>query len=158
MLQRRGYKDENISFTQEDDHGKKPRFEVYDEHEPLSVFFVEHSKVSIQIFKAILSTSKYKHIIIVHAFPLTPDTVKSFKMNTYLLYFFESFTFDEMSYDPVEIVAPHWLVKEKPTLWMRLPIILSTDIIARYYLFKPGDVVAIKEGNFTTYRKCVQVS
>jgi hypothetical protein len=76
----------------------------------------------------------------------------------YLSRVFESFTFDEMSYDPIEIVAPHWLVKEKPNMWMKLPIILSTDIIARYYLFKPGDVVAIKEGNFTTYRKCVQVS
>lgn len=162
MLLRRGYLESEIKFLMKDEFDTdKPRFEICSTsniRSSMSVFFIEKAKVSIQVFKSIISTSPYKHIMVIHAYPMTPDTLKNFNnnyKNIFFSYFFESFTFDEMSYDPIESIAPHKLVKDKPLFWNKLPIILSTDIIARYYLFTTGDVISIKEENGIIFRRCV---
>jgi hypothetical protein len=151
MLQRRGYTD--IVFTDHDQNGSKPRLVACKDDDGISVFFVEKNKVTIQVFKAILTISDYKHIIFVHAMGVTSDARQS--IETCGLYKFEVFTFDEMSYDVIELVVPHTLETTKPKEWSKLPIILSTDIVARYYHFRPGDIVAIKEGAITSLRRCV---
>lgn len=158
MMLRRGYLDSEINFIDE-----KPRFEIHstsDQRGSLSIFFIEKTKVSIQVFKSIISTALYKHIMIVHEYAMTPDTLKNFNMNTnyknnFFPYFFERFTFEEMSYDPIDIVVPHKLVEDNKLFSHKLPIILVTDIIARYYLFTAGNVVSTKEENGIMYRRCV---
>lgn len=167
MFHRRGIKDEHISFHPDEN---RPRFEIKKHDDSCSlnnhtmcgcisitVFFIQKTKVNIQVFKTILAQSVSKHIVIVHAMSMTPDTIKSFNVSKHVNspYFFESFTFEEMMFDPISIVDEHKLVNEKPNFWNKYPIILSTDIIARYYLFKNGDVIAIKENGYTTYRRCL---
>lgn len=154
MLERRQYT--NIKFTEDDKCGKKPRFIASKEGDEVTVFFIEHSKVTIQVIKSIIAITKTKHIIIIYAFSLTPDAKQS--INTESPFQFEIFSFDEMSYDPIEIVAPHKKIDNKPSEWNKFPIILTSDIIARYYWFKHGDVIAIDENGYTSYRKCIKIS
>jgi len=157
MLERRQYTD--IKFTEDDKCGKKPRFIASKEDDEVIVFFIEHSKVTIQIIKAIIAitkNTKNNHIIIIYAFSLTPDAKQS--INTEMPFQFEIFSFDEMSYDPIEIVPHHKKIDNKPAEWNKLPIILTSDIIARYYWFKHGDVIAIDENGYTSYRKCIKIS
>jgi DNA-directed RNA polymerase subunit H (RpoH/RPB5) len=154
MLERRQYT--HIEFTENDKYGKKPRFIASKKDDEVTVFFIEHNKVSSQVIKSIISTTKTKHIIIIYAFSLTPDAKQS--INTESPFQFEIFSFDEMSYDPIEIVPPHKKIDNKPAEWNKFPIILTSDIIARYYWFKHGDVIAIDENNYTSYRKCIKLS
>lgn len=130
----------------------------------VSVFFVEEGRVNIQVFKQIMNNRLHDHIVIIHKHSMTPDTNKSIcghKNNK--PFFFESFTFEEMSYDLVEYVNPHVLVSKEELLewpnyrtdYAKLPIILQTDIVSRYYLFRPGAVVSIEENGFISYRRCV---
>ena len=119
------------------------------------VFFVQYAKVTIDIMKTIISTSKIKHIIIVHEKSLTPDAKQAISTNK--LFLFEIFSFDEMSYDPISIVPPHSVLDEalRPKEWKKLPIILTTDIIARYYNFKRGSVIKVEDEGVLSYLKCV---
>lgn len=154
MLERRNYT--AIQYTENDSCGKKPRFIASKEDDRVVVFFIEHNKVTIQVIKSILATATdITHIIIVYAFSLTPDAKQS--VNTNSPYQFEIFSFDEMSYDPIEIVPPHRKIVNRPPEWNKLPIILTNDMIARYYWFKQGDVIAIDENGYTSYRKCVSI-
>ena len=121
--------------------------------EEIICYFVEHVKVTIDIIKTILSTSKIKNILIIYAKSLTPDAKQAINVNK--LFCFEIFSFDELSYDPISIVPEHVKLEEKPKEWHKFPIILSTDMIARYYGFKRGDVIAIIEDTCLNYRKCV---
>jgi len=93
MLERRQYT--NIKFTEDDKCGKKPRFIASKEDDEVTVFFIEHSKVTIQVIKSIISITKTKHIIIIYAFSLTPDAKQS--INTESPFQFEIFSFDEVS-------------------------------------------------------------
>jgi hypothetical protein len=45
----------------------------------------------------------------------------------------EIFSFDEISYDPIEAVPVHRKVLERPSEWSKLPYILTTDFISRYF-------------------------
>jgi hypothetical protein len=155
MLERRQYT--CIEFTEDDKCGKKPRFIASKKDDKVTVFFIEHNKVTIQVIKSIIAITKTKHIIIIYAFSLTPDAKQS--VNTESPFQFEIFSFDEMSYDPIEIVPLHKkIINNKPSEWNKFPIILTSDIIARYYWFKHGDVIAIDENGYTSYRKCIKLS
>ena len=154
MLERRQYT--YIKFTEDDKCGKKPRFIASKKDDEVTVFFIEHNKVTIQVVKSIIAITKTKHIIIIYAFSLTPDAKQS--VNTESPFQFEIFSFDEMSYDPIEIVSPHKKIDNKPADWNKFPIILTSDIIARYYWFKHGDVIAIDENGYTSYRRCIKLS
>lgn len=167
MLERRHYV--SIEFTEDDECGKKPRFIASKEDDDVTVFFIEHNKVTHKVIKSIISITKTEHIIIVYAFSLTPDA-KQIVNNAFSLtpdvkqctdtqvYRFEVFSFDEMSYDPIDIVPSHVKINNKPAEWNKLPIILTTDIIARYYWFQHGDVIAIDENDYTSYRKCIKLT
>lgn len=144
MLTRRGYTDfqEGANYVSAKSKTKA-----------VIVFFVEHTKVTIDVIKTILSTSKIKDVIIIHAKMLTPDAKQAVIVNN--IFRFETFTFDEMSYDPIEIVYPHELFTEPVKEKSKLPIILSTDIISRYYAFKRGDIILVDEDGQLVLRRCV---
>ncbi len=117
------------------------------------MFFVEHTKVTVDVIKTIIATSRVKDVIIVHSKPLTPDAKQAVNVNN--IFRFETFTTHEMSYDPIEIVYPHSLFTDHVPEKHKLPIILSTDIIARYYGFKKGCVVLVDEDGKYVLRRCV---
>lgn len=146
MLNRRGYdtlvenETEYIKMTNDD--------------ESIMVFFVEHTKVKIDIVKMIISKSKFIYnVIIVHAKSLTPDAKYTLSFNK--LFHFETFTFDEMMYDPIEVVPTHRLYEGKIKESNKLPVILSTDIIVRYFDFKRGSIVEIDDDGYISYRRVI---
>ena len=126
-----------------------------DKNNPIIVFFIQHTKVKIDIIKMIISKAKFiSNVIIIHEKPLTPDA--KYTVSNSVVYRFEMFTFDEMSYDPIELVPEHSLyieevLKEKH----RLPMILTTDIIVRYYNFPVNSVLKIVDGDYIHLRRVV---
>lgn len=145
MLRRRGY----VEFQK----GSNYLSAIDKNEQTIVAFFVEHTKVTIDVIKTILSSSKIKDVVIIHAKMLTPDAKQAVIVNN--IFRFETFSFDEMSYDPIEIVYPHTLFTDPVKEKHKLPIILSTDIIARYYSFKKGDVILIDEEGQLVLRRCV---
>jgi DNA-directed RNA polymerase subunit H (RpoH/RPB5) len=120
-------------------------------------YFVKFVKVSIDIIKFVLKLSTQLgdivNIIIVYAKSLTSEAKNAVAVNK--VFIFETFSFDEMSYDLIDIVPRHSLVAERPKEWQKFPVILATDMVARYYRFKRGDIVQIDEDGVLAYRKCV---
>lgn len=154
MLRRRGYVHlvENVvpEYLKMTDH----------KDDPIMVFFIEHTKVKIEIVKMIISKAKFVYnVIVVHAKPLTPDANYTLSFNK--LYHFETFTFDEMMYDPIAIVPTHRLYTAEPhhnnklNEINKLPIILSTDLIVRYFDFKRGSIIEIDDEGYISYRRVV---
>lgn len=125
------------------------------EGDPIMVFFIEHTKVKIEIVKMIISKAKFVYnVIVVHAKPLTPDANYTLSFNK--LFHFETFTFDEMMYDPIAIVPTHRLYRGDPFKEIhKLPVILSTDIVVRYFDFKRGSVIEIDDDGYISYRRVV---
>lgn len=147
MLNRRGY---DQLVEDESEYIKM----VNDAEEPIMVFFVEHTKVKIDIVKMIIAKVKFIYnVIIVHAKSLTPDAKYTLSFNK--LFHFETFTFDEMMYDPIEIVPIHRLYKGKIKEQNKLPIIMATDIIVRYFDFKKGSIIEIDDDGYISYRRVV---
>lgn len=147
MLHRRGY----TKITEEMPEYIKM---IDDNDKCIIVFFVQHTKVKIDIVKMIISKAKYVYnIIIIHAKSLTPDAKYTLSYNK--LFYFETFSFDEMMYDPIEIVPTHILFTGKINDVMKLPIILLSDIIVRYYDFKKGSIIEIEDDGFISYRRVV---
>lgn len=124
------------------------------ENEQILVFFINFDKVTIKILKSILFINNSDHIIIVHAFLLTPDS-KQIVINNKNPIKIEIFSYSEMLYDPIEISPIHKKIALRPKEWKKLPIILSSDIISRYYLFEKGDIISIEENDCLSYRRCV---
>lgn len=148
MLQRRGY---DTVKENENEYLKIVNSETDDS---VMVFFVEHTKVKIDIVKMIIAKAKFAYnVVIVHAKPLTPDAKHVITFNK--LFHFETFFFDEMMYDPIEIVPKHTLYEGKFKEISKLPVILSSDIIVRYFCFKKGSVVEIDDDGYISYRRVV---
>lgn len=146
MLNRRGY-DKLVEDEAE-------YIKMINDDEAIMAFFVEHTKVKIDIVKMIISKVKFMYnVIIVHAKSLTPDAKYTLSLNK--LFHFETFTFDEMMYDPIEIVPVHRLYKGKIKEESKLPVILSTDIIVRYFDFKKGSIIEIDDDGYISYRRVV---
>lgn len=144
LLNRRGYK------TKKNNNNL---YGINADGKEIICYFVENAKVTIDVIKTILSTSKIKHILIIYSKSLTPDAKQAISLNK--IFLFEIFSYDELSYDPISIVPKHTKINKKPKEWHKFPIILNTDIIARYYGFQRGDVIAIDEENGLNYRKCM---
>lgn len=99
---------------------------------------------------------KSKNAIIITPNPLSTDAKKSIaNLLTDKIYVF---TETEMSYDPTEHIytPPHRALSEEEQRKLlssnnisidQMPILLTTDIISRYYGFTPGQVVEIKRIN-----------
>jgi|OpeIllAssembly_1097287.scaffolds.fasta_scaffold893424_1 DNA-directed RNA polymerase subunit H (RpoH/RPB5) len=158
MLLRRGYDD--IKFI---DLDNKPRITATRSNETVNVFFVIYMKVTVNVIKSIISISNSNHIIIINTFPLTPDarqTLNNMPVNSTdkELFKFELFSSDEMSYDIIPIVPKHLKIQNSNRIkeWSKLPILLTSDIVSRYYNFQSGDIIEITEDCGTlSYRRCL---
>jgi hypothetical protein len=150
LLNRRGYTD--IVYLEDSKSGPKPRLLADGK---MTVFFIVHNKVTIHVIKAIISMVTTENVMIVYKYSLTSDAKQSIQSGG-SLFKFEIFSFDEMSYDPIEAAPVHRKVLHTPNEWTKLPYILTTDIISRYFGFQHGDTVAIEEDGFISYRKCVK--
>ncbi len=160
MLTRRGYIVGN--FTDIDDEGtpaKKPRLTATKpDGNKTIVFFVntktKTDKVTINVVKAIISMAKeITHILIVHNTVLTPDAKQNIinsSDDVISLYQFETFTFDELSYDLMDIqrYSPDiTFIKKHPPNANKLPILLVSDPMARYFRIRNGDIVQGRFGD-----------
>ena len=141
MLKRRGKKDEITS------NGSTGMVEWYRTEDALLIF-VEHGKVTIDVVKTILGLSKPTDVltIVVYNKPPTPDAKHALEKLGHI----STFTYDEMAFDLIQIVPHHSLVVgPKPKEWHKFPIILTSDVVARYYAFRRGDVIRVVEDDDT---------
>jgi len=133
-------------------------------NQKIVMFFIPINKVSIQVIKNIMSFSttqhRAKHIIICHVLSLTPDAKQIVELNSShnTPYFFETFTFDFLSFDPIIIstVPSHTKVSIFPKELTKLRRILSTDVICKYYGFQIGDIILLNEESGVSYCRCVK--
>lgn len=174
MLNRRGFRIEQIIDTDEKGiSGKKPRYIAVNNHsEKLFVFFIyktekEREKITGKVIASIISTAKdITHIIIVHNIALTSDANKNVTNSIhrpYPLFYFETFTFHEMMFDLFEVLFENIELDDnikkvsKFKDFSKLPILLTSDSIARYLGLREGDVLCGRfDGNLDlSYRRCV---
>lgn len=134
-----------------------------DDGEKLVVYFsdvpAKSSQLGIEpVSDAIaeMDARKTRNGIIITAKSLSPSSKKH--LERLINYNIQVFLESEMGYDPTE----HYLTPEHRALSVeeqrkflvdnnlsidKIPIILDTDMIARYYGFKPGQVIEIKRTN-----------
>jgi hypothetical protein len=169
MLTRRGYTIKDFTDVDEEDvPGKKPRLVVTKPDSTQAIVFFVHKKsktdkVTINVVKSIISMAKeITHILIVHDTVLTSDAkqnITSSNDDVISLYQFETFSFDELSYDLLDIQrhSPDiTILHTKPPGANKLPILLSTDPLARYMRIRRGDIVQGRFGDeLITIRRCV---
>jgi len=116
-------------------------------------YFVQHTKVTNETIKTILSLlDGIKLVVIVYAKSITPEAKNAISTN---IVRFETFTFDEMSFDLIKIVPHHEKIAKPCHEWTKFPVILSSDIVARYYGFCRNDAIKIVDGDEICYRRCV---
>ncbi|ASZ85045.1 065L [Cherax quadricarinatus iridovirus] len=160
MMTRRGCIVKN--FVESEDFF--PKYIVENENgETVFVYFIEKSdnviKITTSLLKNIMAASKnIVNIVIVHNTVLTPDAKNCIQKGVDL-YNFQTFTYDEMSFDYFEILPEDPQIKildSKIPNWNKLPILLYTDPLARYMNAKPGDILQGKFGDdLITLRRCV---
>jgi DNA-directed RNA polymerase I, II, and III subunit RPABC1 len=127
------------------------------------VYFADQKKTTKQlgvdiVADAISTADKYgtKNLILITPVPLTSSARK--KVEELVSYTVSIFLESEMVYDPTE----HYFTPEHRALSSseqrdflkrnnlsidQFPIILTTDMISRYYGFRPGQVIEIKRVN-----------
>lgn len=136
------------------------------EHEngtKIAVFYTDMTPGKTQlglneIIRAVSFMKKHNVIncTIISPRPLSPPAIS--KINSLVSYNIQVFLEDEVAYDPTEhfLVPKHIvLTQEEQREFLNknnldidhLPIILSTDIIARYYGLRSGQVVKIEREN-----------
>lgn len=118
-------------------------------------YFEKCSKITRDFVKKIISdlNNDIELIIIVHEKSITTDAANALKNSSIK---FQTWTFDEMSFNLMEVVPPHSLVEgEKPKEWKKFPIISSLDPVARYFGFQKDDIVRIQEDESITFRRVV---
>lgn len=158
MLDRRGYNNEfleQLTITNKYPHIVRTNKILSDDNSIMAVF-IDGSKVTIDVLKIIMTLQPLvKRIIIIFAKSLTPDAKHAVSINK--IFCFETFSYDEMLYDPIIIVPKHYKLLDTSDIKEinKLPIILSTDRIARYYNFNRNDIIAIEEFDIICYRRCV---
>jgi hypothetical protein len=171
MLTRRGYTIGDFMDTDEEGvPGKKPRLIVTKpDGTKAIVFFVykksKTDKVTINVVKAIISTAKeITHILIVHNTVLTSDAKQNITNSSdevMALYQFETFTFDELSYDLLDVqrYPPDITFVVPPRNAAKLPVLLSSDPLARYMRISHGDIVQGRFGDeIITLRRCINAA
>ena len=140
--------------------------------ERLYVFFAEedskHKQLGVDILGEMISDMdkfRAKNGILISPVPLSSSSKK--KIEELLSYNIYVFMENEMAYDPTE----HYLTPAHRALTIeeqrdflsknnisidQIPIILSSDMISRYYGFKPGQIIEIKRINL--YETLIQES
>lgn len=138
-------------------------YEHADDDSRIYVYFADQSKTSkqlgVDVVSDVIATAdqyRAKKIVLITPSPLTPSASK--KIQDLLSYTVSVFLETEMVYDPTE----HYFTPEHRALETeeqreflkrnnlsidQLPIILTTDMISRYYGFRPGQVIEIKRVN-----------
>lgn len=138
-------------------------YEHSDDSGRIYVYFADQSQSSKQlgvdvVTDAISTADRYKtkRLVIITPVPLTPSAKK--KVQDLVSYTVSIFLESEMVYDPTE----HFFTPEHRALTRseqqdflqksnlsidQLPIILDSDMISRYYGFRPGQVIEIKRIN-----------
>lgn len=168
MLVRRGYTIDEFTDYDNGIPGKKPRLIVTKPDGANAVIFFIHKKnkadkVTIHVIKAIISIAKeITHIIIVHDTILTADAKQNITNSAdaiISLYQFETFTFDELSFDLLEVqrYPPEiTILKKPPPNSSKLPILLTTDPIAKYFRIRHSDIIQGRFGDeLITLRRCI---
>jgi hypothetical protein len=171
MLTRRGYTIGDFIDTDEEGvPGKKPRLIVTKPGGTKAIVFFVHKKsktdkVTINVVKAIISMAKkITHILIVHNTVLTSDAKQNITNSSdegIALYQFETFTFDELSYDLLDVqrYPPDIAFVKPPHNAAKLPVLLSSDPLARYMKIGHGDIVQGRFGDeIITLRRCINAS
>lgn len=146
MLERRGLSSNIL------DEGIKENIEYVKTTDALLIF-VKDKKINIEIIKIVLSllNNSIELVILVYSNSITSDAKRVLMKIPKI----QLFTFDEMSFDLIEIVPNHSVVKEKFNT--KYPSILLNDIVSRYYNFKCGDVIRVREDDGTiSFKKCVR--
>ena len=140
MLERRGFDIKIIEST--DSYFRIP---------DVLVVFIEDAKVSINTMKTIINMRlNDEKIIIIHMKQLTSDA-KNKAINDLNI---ETFTYDEMSYDFIDVVPFHTRVVDIPKEWKKLPLLLRTDAAVKYFGFKQRDIIKYEEDDGTiSYRR-----
>lgn len=140
--------------------------------ERLYVFFAEedtkHKQLGVETLGEMISDMdryKAKNGILITPAPLSSPSKK--KIEELLSYNIYVFMENEMAYDPTE----HYLTPAHRALTIeeqrnflaqnnisidQIPIILTSDMISRYYGFKPGQIIEIKRVNL--YETLIQES
>jgi hypothetical protein len=168
MLLRRSYIIDEFTDYDNGIPGKKPRLIVTKPDGTRAVVFFIHKKnkadkVTIHVIKAIISIAKeITHIIIVHDTILTADAKQNITNSSdtiISLYQFETFTFEELSFDLLEVqrYPPEiTILKTPPSDFSKLPIILTSDPIAKYFRIRHLDVIQGRFGDkLITLRRCI---
>ena len=171
MLTRRGYTiGEFMDIDEEGVPGKKPRLIVTKPDDTKAIVFFVHKKsktdkVTINVVKAIISMAKeITHILIVHDTVLTSDAKQNITNSSdavIALYQFETFTFDELSYDLLDVqrYPPDITFVNPPRNAAKLPILLSSDPLARYMRIRLRDIVQGRFGDeMITLRRCISAT
>ena len=127
------------------------------------VFFCDHPKLNIEIIKnyiCILKEFNIDHSIIIYNNSLTSsakrvvDNVQDIKIELFLV--------DELQYNITthRYFIPHVKVNEteKKEIYKKignkLPILLASDPVSRFYNFEPEDLIKVTRTNgFVSYRK-----
>jgi hypothetical protein len=165
MLSRRGFTDIKME--------EKYMIAISEKKTKVLVFFIDRKKcdekITTNIFKQFIVIAGNKnifHLIIIHEIPLTSDAKQNISMiskDPNSIYYFETFEFEEMSFDLFE---PLFLDKNNPEnvkfcekINDKIPIISSKDPLSRYLGAKHGDyLVGFFEGlTDFSYRKCLDI-
>ena len=153
MLSDRGYDiPERIDdFVEED-------FICYRASSVYIVYVITTSKIGISVFRTCIQLldDVTSHIIFVSAGGATPETRNQAKRNESCI---EFFTYDTLSFNPakhfcvpshtlatekdIELLQKHLCIRSLATLKQKLPVLLSDDVIARYYKFPLNSIVKI---------------
>jgi hypothetical protein len=170
MLSRRGFTDIKIVKTEE----KYNMTAISKKNTKVLVFFVNKEKfvdekITTSLFKQFMVTAVTKdifHLIIIHEIPLTSDAkqnISTISKDNNSIYCFETFDFEEMSFDLFESL---FLDKNNPEnvkfcepINDKISIISSKDILSRYIGAKHGDfLIGFFEGlTDFSYRKCLDI-
>lgn len=147
MLERRGY---DVEIIQEDEDDS---FRIAG----VLVVFIVEGKVSVGMMKSVIARrtdeNQDEKIIIVHANSLTAEAKNVMNSSKNI----ETFTFDQMAFDLLLAVPHHSKVHgPKHKDWKNYPVLSSNDAVVKYFDFKKGDVVRIKEDDGTiSHRRVV---
>jgi DNA-directed RNA polymerases I, II, and III subunit RPABC1 len=158
MLEQRGYRD----IRNVDDIDSVRFLAVKQNGETIAVFFNDSQKFDTKGMKEIINTMNdltIKHAIVIYKDSITPAT-RSTLFQTIDLNI-ELFSAEDMYTNPTKhrYVSKHEVLSDeeaqvfKKKYGVKIPVILLSDPIARFYGYKRGDIVrVIRRNGFISYR------
>lgn len=156
MLSERNYSFDNM----DDDRGEMMFVDNKDNCNKIIIFFPEETKVNIDVIKEKIYRMKnieIKKCIIVYKESITSSAKKTIEM---LSSDIELFNIEELKYNITKhyLVPKHILLtdkekKEIKSFNKKLPSLLRSDPVSRFYNYKKGDVIKIiRDNHIICYR------